>query len=95
MRHRIGPSGTTCADPGQNGAQSTVILVEQQIYSARNRIGRRSDKAERDAALGHKRAFSRFEPMSALPPEADMCSAGAHVRFVLIADIDAHTTCAG
>ena len=27
----IGPNGTTCAGLGQNGAQSTVILVEQRF----------------------------------------------------------------
>jgi hypothetical protein len=43
-RDPIGPNGTICADPDQNGAQSAVLLVEQ----------RRSDKAERNAALSHK-----------------------------------------
>ena len=32
-------------------------------------------------------AFPFMQSMSALPPEADMCSAPGHVRFVPIADM--------
>ena len=39
------------------------------------------------SALGHKRTCALQNVMSALPPEADMCSAPAHVCFVPIADI--------
>ena len=39
------------------------------------------------SALGHKRTYAVQEPMSALPPKADMCGALADVRFVPIADI--------
>ena len=39
------------------------------------------------SALGHKRTCAVQEGMSALPPEADMCSATRYVRFVPIADI--------
>jgi hypothetical protein len=39
------------------------------------------------SALGHKQTFALHQPMSALPPIADMCSALTHVRFVPIADM--------
>ena len=34
-----------------------------------------------------KQTFAAQKAMSALPPQADICSAQAHVRFVPIADI--------
>jgi hypothetical protein len=37
--------------------------------------------------LGHKRTYAVQKGMSALPPQADMCSATRDVRFVPIADI--------
>ena len=39
------------------------------------------------SALGQKQTFAVHQPMSALPPKADMCSALAHFRFVPKADI--------
>ena len=39
------------------------------------------------SALGQKQTFAVHQPMSALPPKADMCSATRHVRLVPIADI--------
>jgi hypothetical protein len=39
------------------------------------------------SALGQKRTFRRAIGMSALPPEADICGALAHVCFVPKADI--------
>src|SRR5262245_36060191 len=33
------------------------------------------------SALGHKQTFAVQEPMSALPPKADMCGATMDVRF--------------
>src|SRR5215471_6510262 len=39
------------------------------------------------SALGHKRTFAPHQPMSALPPKADTCSALADVCFGPIADI--------
>ena len=39
------------------------------------------------SALGHKRTFSRFQPMSALPPKADIDCRRRNVGFVPIADI--------
>ena len=41
------------------------------------------------SALGQKQTFAVQEPMSALPPKADMCGATRDVRFVPIADIRA------
>jgi hypothetical protein len=38
------------------------------------------------SALGHKRTLALQNGMSALPPEADMCSARAHVGFGPTAD---------
>jgi hypothetical protein len=38
------------------------------------------------SALGHQRTFSRFQPMSALPLKADICSAQANV---LLSESDA------
>ena len=39
------------------------------------------------SGVGHKRTFCDAEPLSTLPPIADMCSATRHVRFVPIADM--------
>ena len=39
------------------------------------------------SALGHKRTFAVHQPMSALPPKADMCGAIADVGFGPKADI--------
>ena len=39
------------------------------------------------SALGQKQTCAVHQPMSALPPIADMCGALAHVCFVPIADI--------
>jgi hypothetical protein len=39
------------------------------------------------SALGQKRTCAPQNVMSALPPEADICSAPTHVRFGPIADI--------
>ena len=39
------------------------------------------------SALGQKQTCALHQPMSALPPKADMCSAARYVRFVPIADI--------
>ena len=36
------------------------------------------------SALGQKQTFAAQQPMSALPPKADMCSATRDVRFVPI-----------
>src|SRR5262245_48482568 len=33
------------------------------------------------SALGQKQTFAVHQPMSALPPKADMCSANSYVRF--------------
>jgi hypothetical protein len=39
------------------------------------------------SALGQKRTHAAHKVMSALPPEADMCSARGHASFGPIADI--------
>jgi hypothetical protein len=39
------------------------------------------------SALGQKQTFAVHQPMSALPPNADMCGAATDVRFGPIADI--------
>ena len=39
------------------------------------------------SALGRKQTFALHQPMSALPPIADICGALVHVRLVPIADI--------
>ena len=39
------------------------------------------------SALGQKQTFSDLQPMSALPPKADMDQHGRDVRFVPKADI--------
>src|SRR5215510_7510540 len=39
------------------------------------------------SALGYKRTFALHQPMSALPPKADMCSAAADVCFGPKADM--------
>jgi hypothetical protein len=39
------------------------------------------------SALGHKRTFRSFRPMSALPPKADIGTQSVNVRFVPKADI--------
>jgi len=41
------------------------------------------------SALGQKRTLSRFNPMSALPPKADIVERDRHVRFVPKPDINA------
>src|SRR4030095_8527875 len=41
------------------------------------------------SALGQKQTFALHQPMSALPPKADICGATRDVRFVPIADIRA------
>jgi hypothetical protein len=41
------------------------------------------------SALGQKQALRHLQPMSALPPKADMRSADRRVRFVPKADIQA------
>ena len=41
----------------------------------------------RMSALGQKQTFAVHQPMSVLPPTADMCSASRNVRFVPKADI--------
>jgi hypothetical protein len=38
------------------------------------------------SALGQKRTLMRLDPMSALPPKADIAERDYHVRFVPIAD---------
>jgi hypothetical protein len=43
------------------------------------------------SALGHKQTCAMQEPMSALPPKADMCGAKTNVRFGPIADMPALT----
>ena len=45
------------------------------------------------SALGQKQTFAMHKPMSALPPEADMCSATWYVRFVPKADIARRNGC--
>ena len=71
-RDLIGPNGITCADPGQNGAQSTAILVEQQFIRP---------EIEPDAAPGKAEVMSAWAISGHLgqevlcplyPPEADM-----------------------
>ena len=55
------------------------------IYaSAREGVGFGLDPM---SALGQKRTYAAQQPMSALPPKADMCSALAYVRFGPKADI--------
>src|SRR5262245_16067895 len=44
--------------------------------------------AELMSAMGQKRTFAVHQPMSALPPKADMCGATRDVRFGPIADIE-------
>ena len=39
------------------------------------------------SALGQKQTYAVHQPLSALPPKADICSALAHVRFGPKADI--------
>jgi hypothetical protein len=39
------------------------------------------------SALGHKRTLAAQQPISALPPKADICAATSDVRFVPKADI--------
>src|SRR5262245_16251456 len=39
------------------------------------------------SALGHKRTFTHLQPMSALPPKADIGTQPRNVRFVPKADI--------
>jgi hypothetical protein len=39
------------------------------------------------SALGQKQTFAAHQPMSALPPKADMCGANGDVCFGPIADI--------
>jgi hypothetical protein len=39
------------------------------------------------SALGQKRTLKRLQPMSALPPKADIAQRDCHVRFVPKADI--------
>jgi len=41
------------------------------------------------SALGHKRTFTHLQPMSALPPKADITEHRRHVCFVPKADIKA------
>jgi hypothetical protein len=43
------------------------------------------------SALGQKQTFAAHQPMSALPPKADMCGALAHVCFGPIADISPYS----
>ena len=45
------------------------------------------------SALGQKQALSRVEPMSALPPKADIGTQPLNVRFVPRADSCAATKC--
>jgi len=45
------------------------------------------EKIRAMSALGHKQTCAVQEPMSALPPKADMCTARGHVCFGPIADI--------
>src|SRR5436190_6804746 len=40
------------------------------------------------SALGHQRTLKRLQPMSALPPKADIKTQSRDVRFVPKADID-------
>jgi hypothetical protein len=42
------------------------------------------------SALGQKRTLKRLEPMSALPPKADIGTQSRNVRFGSKADIGAH-----
>src|SRR5262249_28822488 len=43
--------------------------------------------ADRMSALGQKQTFALHQPMSALPPRADMCGATRDVRFGPKADV--------
>jgi len=45
------------------------------------------------SALGQKRTFTRLQPMSALPPKADLDQHGRDVRFVPKADICGAAIC--
>jgi hypothetical protein len=44
-------------------------------------------KGQPMSALGQKQTFAVHQPMSALPPKADMCSALGYVRFGPIPDL--------
>jgi hypothetical protein len=50
-------------------------------------ILRGNNPQNRMSALGHKRPFRDFPPMSALPPKADIREQESDVRFVPKADI--------
>src|SRR6516162_7904448 len=56
--------------------------------TALNCIVRYSNFGRSVSALGQKRTWRRFHPMSALPPKADMDQSGCDVRFVPLADIE-------
>jgi hypothetical protein len=46
-----------------------------------------SNREARMSALGQNRTLKRLQPMSALPPKADIRLRRRHVRFVPTADI--------
>src|SRR5262252_4740811 len=49
-------------------------------------LGRGSSRIGPMSALGQKQTYAVHQPISALPPKADMCGAIAAVRFGPIAD---------
>ena len=50
-------------------------------------ILRSNNPHERMSALGQKQTLSDLQPMSTLPPKADIAESDWHVRFVPKADI--------
>jgi hypothetical protein len=45
------------------------------------------------SALSQKQTFAVHQPMSAIPPKADMCGATRNVRYGPKADIGVDATC--
>ena len=50
-------------------------------------ISRGNNPQDRMSALGQKQTSRHLQPMSALPPKADITERGWYVRYVPIADI--------
>src|SRR5262249_752591 len=58
-------------------------------YRRTSQSSRRMTRSPAISALGQKQTFAVHQPMSALPPKADICSAQAPVCFMPTADMTA------
>jgi hypothetical protein len=68
-------------------AKDYIGYKQNIIFLDREAAGRYTKGAAAMSALGQKRTLMSVQPMSALPPKADIAECDRHVVFVPLADI--------